>query len=88
MIDFHQQLRQKNRRKNTHCIYCQTIYLNKDPIMTPQPILFVKKPTKTGESLFISFMMNGNSSVIGAKSVAIIRLYKNTDYKQAVDNCK
>ena len=88
MIDFHQQLRQKNRRKNTHCIYCQTIYLNKDPIMTPLPILFVKKPTKTGESLFISFMMNGNSSVIGAKSVAIIRLYKNTDYKQAVDNCK
>lgn len=56
--------------------------------MTPLPILFVKKPTKTGESLFISFMMNGNSSVIGAKSVAIIRLYKNTDYKQAVDNCK
>lgn len=43
--------------------------------MTPQPILLVKKPTKTGESPFISFMMHGNSSVIGAKAVAIIRLY-------------
>lgn len=31
--------------------------------MTPQPILLVKKPTKTGESPFISFMMHGNSSV-------------------------
>ncbi|WP_176428115.1 hypothetical protein [Pantoea sp. VS1] len=56
--------------------------------MTPQPILLVKKPTKTGESPFISFMMNGNSSVVGAKAVAIIRRYKNIDYNQAVDNCK